>query len=867
MNQRLVSRGNELKALKLERNDLEEDLEQERERGKKLDSRISEEGRKIQDLKDKLKSQEQKLSTYDEDLKNLSKQKAELLAFQNEVRNSRTSNAELEGTLGKRKKDLDKREESIAKKEKTLLEGKEKVIKWRDTEVEKVKKAQDNLDEYKKQLDDERLRVSAENTEKIRATEEVIKNLEEKLAAEKQKFNEEMEAKNGELNANQNSLNNERIEFNVQKQNFNAELNEAQEFRKLWDQEQFVKQKLNRELDDLREREKELNQRLQRDTKNSLDLKTKLEEELNDLRQKNEQNGISFKNIKEKLQTEIRTLRETNTRTQTEKNNEIKKLNSEIQKINDQKISSETASNRTIKELEQKLSNLSTSNDKYQSEKKTLELQITKLTNEQKSSNSNYQKSIADLNKQIEKLGKVNKSSELKFNEKEQKLQEKISLLEKQQSETNTDLDAQILEIKDQLKSEQDRRQSEFMRRIKAQDDLQAQTKELNNQKIKIQELYEKLKKPETSEKGTGTVSKQTSETGTNPFAPDYKDSSVQNDLGDITTTVNSLTQAVEHYNNLHDILDEKNLDLQNTQLDIASQKLTINQLSTELDIIKYENRQLKEQNNDEVKIWEDEIQRLKDNLDDKTKAYNSMMTRLREQEDNLLKLGEQLYQKELELERKNDPVDFSVEDLRDFGGINKKYEQTLENIETMLEINTPQKEIEEMITTQINGLKQRAESLEQRLDKEQNPLKQQAYRIFIEKAELVADRLKMDFLDKKPDTPEMIAAVQEEVDNNPEVRFEKFKKFVKENFIGISGALIGIAGIVATIAVAIRNSTKTVGNTMQKSGSENSSKGGLQGFFWNVIKNLGKIISWTGDNIFLTIGILVFVSILWMRR
>ena len=806
LTKRLSDRGDEIRKLKAERDELkeerdflEEDLEVERERGKKLDSRISEEGKKIQDLKDKLRSQEQKLSTYDQDLKSLSKQKAELLAFQNEVRNSSTSNAELEGTLGKRKKDLDDREQKIAQEEKTLLEGKEKVIKWRNEEIGKVKNAQDTLDEYKKQLDEERLKVSAENTEKIRATEEVIRGLEEKLATEKQKFNEEMNAKNGELDKKQNIINNERVRLQQEQENFKSELNEAQDLRKLWDQEQFVKEKLNRELNALRDREAELNAELQSETKRSLDLKTKLDLE--------------------------------------------------------------------------------------------------------------------------------------------------ISRLEKQQSETNTDLDAQILEIKEQLRSEQNRRQSEFMRRIKAQDDLQSQTKELGEQKVKIQELYEKLKaseRPETSEKGTGTdvkktsekgagtitkntsekgtgtitkntlekgtgtitkntsekgtdtitkntsekgvgtitkntsekssgtITKQTTETGTNPFVPDTSNASVQNDLGTVAETVNSLTEAVEHYNNLHDILNEKNLELQNTQLDIKSQMLKINQLSTELNIVRYENRQLKEENNDQVKIRENEIQRLKNDLGDKTKAYNSTLSRIQEQENNLLKLGEQLYQKELELDRKNDdpePIDFSVEDLRDFGGINEKYEDTLENIETMLENNTPQKDIEEMITTQINGLKVQAESLGERLDKEQNPLKQQAYRIYIEKAELVADRLKMDFLDKKPDTPEMIAAVQEETDNNPEVAFEKFKKFVRENFIGISGALIGIAGIITSIAVGIRSSAKTAGNVMQKSGNENSTKGGLQGFVGQVIENLGKIISWSGDNIFLSMGIIIVMVVVVKKR
>ena len=126
---------------------------------------------------------------------------------------------------------------------------------------------------------------------------------------------------------------------------------------------------------------------------------------------------------------------------------------------------------------------------------------------------------------------------------------------------------------------------------------------------------------------------------------------------------------------------------------------------------------------------------------------------------------------------------------------------------------------------------------------------------------------LKMDFLGRRPESQKTIYAIHEETDNNPEVAFEKFKRSAKENLLGISGVLIGIAGVVATIAVAIRNSAKRAGNTAQKAGSDAEKNGGVGGLVGNLRKNMGKIISWTGNNILMTLGIIAAQVVLMKRR
>ena len=96
-----------------------------------------------------------------------------------------------------------------------------------------------------------------------------------------------------------------------------------------------------------------------------------------------------------------------------------------------------------------------------------------------------------------------------------------------------------------------------------------------------------------------------------------------------------------------------------------------------------------------------------------------------------------------------------------------------------------------------------------------------ETYGLNKERAEFEADRIRMKLLEKKPESTKTIDAIHKETNNNPEVAFEKYKDFVKRNFIGISGLLITIRGVVATIVLAFRNTAKSGGNSTQKAGNE----------------------------------------------
>ena len=81
------------------------------------------------------------------------------------------------------------------------------------------------------------------------------------------------------------------------------------------------------------------------------------------------------------------------------------------------------------------------------------------------------------------------------------------------------------------------------------------------------------------------------------------------------------------------------------------------------------------------------------------------------------------------------------------------------------------------------------------------------------------ADRQQIKF-NLKPVHEETLAVIQDEANNNPGVKFEKYKKFVKDNFIALSGLLITIGGVITAIAIAVRNGTRSVAAAAHKTGT-----------------------------------------------
>ena len=87
-----------------------------------------------------------------------------------------------------------------------------------------------------------------------------------------------------------------------------------------------------------------------------------------------------------------------------------------------------------------------------------------------------------------------------------------------------------------------------------------------------------------------------------------------------------------------------------------------------------------------------------------------------------------------------------------------------------------------------IQSLKNEAEYSTKRQNETESELLKQTFHLNRQRAEFAKDRFLMS-VDKRPESNEMIREIEKETDNNPEVAFEKFKRFAKENFGNIGTA------------------------------------------------------------------------------
>ena len=82
--------------------------------------------------------------------------------------------------------------------------------------------------------------------------------------------------------------------------------------------------------------------------------------------------------------------------------------------------------------------------------------------------------------------------------------------------------------------------------------------------------------------------------------------------------------------------------------------------------------------------------------------------------------------------------------------------------------------------------------------------------------AELKADRIRLG-LNKKPVSEEAVSMMKKETDVNDLTRLEKFKKWARENIVGVSAIAISIAGIVTAAVMGARTTVKKGGKALGK--------------------------------------------------
>ena len=92
--------------------------------------------------------------------------------------------------------------------------------------------------------------------------------------------------------------------------------------------------------------------------------------------------------------------------------------------------------------------------------------------------------------------------------------------------------------------------------------------------------------------------------------------------------------------------------------------------------------------------------------------------------------------------------------------------------------------------------------------EKEQDPTKKQLYKTAKELC--IAKKSYMEVrAGFRPESEDALSMIQEETERNDLTRFERFKKWAKENLVGVSAVAISVAGIITTVVISGRNAVK----------------------------------------------------------
>ena len=107
-----------------------------------------------------------------------------------------------------------------------------------------------------------------------------------------------------------------------------------------------------------------------------------------------------------------------------------------------------------------------------------------------------------------------------------------------------------------------------------------------------------------------------------------------------------------------------------------------------------------------------------------------------------------------------------------------------------------------------IAGLKVDTEHWKNLEEKEQDPTKKLLYKTAKELC--IAKKSYMEVrANQRPESEEALSMIQEEARTNDLTRFERFKRWAKENITGVSAVAISIAGIITTVVISGRNAVK----------------------------------------------------------
>ena len=113
-----------------------------------------------------------------------------------------------------------------------------------------------------------------------------------------------------------------------------------------------------------------------------------------------------------------------------------------------------------------------------------------------------------------------------------------------------------------------------------------------------------------------------------------------------------------------------------------------------------------------------------------------------------------------------------------------------------------------------------------------------------------IADKLRLEN-DLRPKEEETVSIIQQEIEESDIGRFEKFKKWAKENLLGLSAVSISVAGILTTIIIGARNALKSGAKAVGNLGKAIANIGKNFGALISSVLNLiGSILAWVAKGI-----------------
>jgi hypothetical protein len=198
---------------------------------------------------------------------------------------------------------------------------------------------------------------------------------------------------------------------------------------------------------------------------------------------------------------------------------------------------------------------------------------------------------------------------------------------------------------------------------------------------------------------------------------------------------------------------------------------------------------------------------------------------------------------------------------------IGSEIDDAMEDITTNTEItNNELRELRGILNvkgdagaTKLEAIKVESEHWKKESEKEGDTPKGKLYEAIARVADLKADEIRLR-LNQKPVSEEVTNMIEEEAEVNDLTRFERFKKWSRENLLELSAVSISVAGILTDVIMSGRSALKRGAQAVSKFGKAVA----------NVVKKLGPVLSAIGTLVskVLTLGargILFLAQNLWI--